>query len=124
MKELFAALFDFLGYCPSDAPEGSRTLYGEKLARTRAAFRVLVEEEAAIEGKYGLITASRKKFHPGEPVFLLRATDRKAPEAIYHYAILCKQIGCSEEHVDAALSHGDRIREWQLQNPELVKNPD
>jgi hypothetical protein len=76
---------------------------------------------AAIEGKYGIITTEKKQFHPGEPVFLLRATDPLAPLAIFKYATICADAGCSPEHVQAVNDHGQRIEKWQKANPALVK---
>lgn len=74
-----------------------------------------------IEGKYGTITTTGKQFHPGEPVFILRATDPLAPDAIREYADLCEDWACAKDHVDAVLDHADRIEEWQKANPTLVK---
>lgn len=74
-----------------------------------------------IDGKYGEITTSKKQLHPGEPVFLLRAQDPLAPEAIRFYADICKQVGCHPAHVEAARRHAQRIKDWQTANPELVK---
>ncbi len=76
---------------------------------------------AGIDGKYGEITCEKKTFHPGEPVFLLRATDPIAPQAIRNYAHGCQINGCSQEHVAACLSHAHQIESWQLANPSLVK---
>lgn len=76
---------------------------------------------AALEGKYGIITAEKKEFHEGEPVFLLRATDPLAPQAIRNYAHGCQINGCSQEHISACLLHAHRIDAWQLANPEFVK---
>ena len=75
----------------------------------------------ATEGKYGEITASKKQFHPGEPLFLLRGTDPLAPDAIREYAKICDSNGCDDEHIEAAYDHADRIESWQRLNPELVK---
>ena len=76
---------------------------------------------SGIDGKYGEITSSKQEFHPGEPIFLLRAQDPLAPEAVDRYADLCASRGCAPEHVAAARRHANRIRAWQEGNPELVK---
>lgn len=76
---------------------------------------------SATGGKYGAVTAEKKQFHPGEPVFLLRATDPLAPEAVMAYARQCIAAGCSNEHCSAALDHASRIALWQKLHPELVK---
>lgn len=77
--------------------------------------------QPATDGKYGEVTCSGKQLHPGEPVFLLRATDPLAPVAVENYAARCKFAGCDPEHVAAAHRHAARIRAWQEANPELVK---
>lgn len=80
--------------------------------------------EGAVEGKYGTIFCTNKVFHPGEPLFLFRATDINAPGAVMHYANVCLDDECSDEHVEAAVRHALRIRRWQQENPLLVKKPD
>ena len=75
-----------------------------------------------LDGKYGAITTERKELHPGEPVFLLRATDPVAPMAIREYAFNCERRGCDPEHVAAAVRHAQRMEEWQEQNADLVKD--
>jgi hypothetical protein len=75
----------------------------------------------ATEGKYGEITATGKKFHPGEPVWLFRSTDPFAPDALDDYAGRCDAAGCDSAHVQAAVDAAERMREWQFQNPDLVK---
>lgn len=77
-----------------------------------------------IEGKYGVISCTGKQFHPGEPLFLFRATDTLAPATIRDYAMRAQVVGCSDEFVNAIKRHADRIAEWQVANPELVKQPD
>lgn len=79
------------------------------------------ESETAIEGKYGEIRAEKKDFHPGEPVFLLRATDPIAPAVIEEYAKRCDAAGCEPDHVVAAMDHAHRMRKWQRLNASLVK---
>lgn len=75
----------------------------------------------ASDGKYGVITTELKQLHAGEPVFLLRATDPLAPDAIRLYADECREAGCSAEHVHAVTMHASRIEAWQQANPHLVK---
>lgn len=77
-----------------------------------------------LEGKYGTIYSSNKRFHPGEPVFIIRATDRNAVRGIMDYAARCITEGCTGEHVEACVTHALRIRDWQTKHPELVKKPD
>lgn len=81
----------------------------------------MADESGGIEGKYGTITASEKKFHPGEPVFLIRGTDPFAAHSIIDYARRCQSAGCPAEHVDAAFDQAMKIADWQRENPEKVK---
>lgn len=74
-----------------------------------------------IPGKYGEIKTERKKFHPGEPIFLLRSTDPFAPQAIIDYARRCERDGAAKAMVDEVFDHAMRVAEWQRENPELVK---
>jgi hypothetical protein len=84
-------------------------------------FREL-RELRVVENKYGTITSTTKEFHQGEPVFLLRATDPLAPQAIRNYAYGCEINGCSKEHVEACLGHALRTEQWQHANLDKVKN--
>jgi hypothetical protein len=79
------------------------------------------EGEAMSDGKYGEISCTGKAFHPGEPVFLLRATDPFAAAVIREYADYCRQNGCDPDHVAAAGRHAARVEAWQRANPALVK---
>lgn len=74
-----------------------------------------------IPGKYGEIKTERKKFHAGEPIFLIRSTDPFATQAIIDYARRCEREGASRQMVDEVFDHAMRVAEWQRENPELVK---
>ena len=76
---------------------------------------------SAVENKYGIITSTAKEFHPGEPVFVLRATDPLAPQAIRNYAHGCEINGCSKEHVEQCLEQANRMEQWQFANLDKVK---
>lgn len=78
----------------------------------------------AEDGKYGLITSSKKQFHTGEPLFLLRGADKKAVPFLHEYLLDCQDGGCSREHVAGIETAIDRFTEWQRNNPTLVKLPD
>lgn len=45
------------------------------------------------DSKYGRVTAEKKEIPEGEPVFLLRAQDRLAAQAVRHYARLRQKAG-------------------------------
>jgi hypothetical protein len=78
--------------------------------------------EPGHEGKYGLIFSTKKQFHPGEPIFILRGTDPDSPQVIGRdYVDRVIDRGCDAAHVKAALDHADRMLKWQQRNPSLVK---
>ncbi|HEY1186933.1 MAG TPA: dATP/dGTP pyrophosphohydrolase domain-containing protein [Gemmata sp.] len=79
-----------------------------------------VKEPPAV-GKYGTLTTTGKQLHPGEPVFLLRATDPLAPQLVRDYALWCAEKGAGADHVRECREHADRIAAWQRANPALVK---
>lgn len=76
----------------------------------------------AEEGKYGTIFSTKKTFHPGEPVFMFRATDPLTPTAVMLYHALCLMNGCSETFLAEIITHAKRIEAWQHANPTLVKS--
>lgn len=76
------------------------------------------------DGKYGEVTTERGSFHPGEPVFVLRAADLSAPQAICDYAAHCFALGCTEAHYYGCLAAARRLKDWQEANPSLVKKAD
>lgn len=63
------------------------------------------------------------KLHPGEPYFFIRGQDILAPEAIIHYAYSLKQKG-DEAGFKEVREIADKVFDWQLENPSLVKMPD
>lgn len=97
----------------SDAPEPYSRAVLEKFDATFGGAEKL--------GKYGAIFSTKKKFHPGEPVFLIRATDPLAYKLVQEYAERCMVAGCDAAHIKAAFDHAARIFDWQQQNPILVK---
>lgn len=76
---------------------------------------------AGQEGKYGAVQTEKKQLHPGEPVFLLRATDPLSPAVVELYAVICRRAGCSLDHCQAVERRAEEIRQWQRANPLLVK---
>lgn len=77
--------------------------------------------KAVADSRFGNITSSKVKFHTGEPVFLLRATDPLASRVMIGYARQAERDGASKDAVDEIFEHAMSIAEWQRQNPELVK---
>lgn len=74
-----------------------------------------------VEGKYGVVFSTQKKFYRDEPVFLIRATDPLAYKLVLEYGERCMVAGCDDAHIKAAFDHAARIFDWQQKNPSLVK---
>ncbi len=55
-----------------------------------------------------------------EPIFILRARDRKAPSIIAHYAELCQD----PTHKDAVRTRSAQFFNWQECHKDRVKEPD
>lgn len=70
----------------------------------------------AAEGKYGRVTTSKGSIGEDEPVFLLRARDSLAAEAIDYYRIRCAQEGSSQEHRDDLSEVLQVFEAWQGKN--------
>ena len=51
-----------------------------------------------------------------EPVFLLRAQDKLAPEVVEYWADIAEQEGASENIVKAARAHVELMQKWQEKN--------
>jgi hypothetical protein len=75
----------------------------------------------ASSGKYGVIVAEKKQFHPDEPLFLIRATDPDAVQILREAARLYLTRGSPLEQVRATREAAERIAVWQAANPDLVK---
>ena len=69
--------------------------------------------------KYGRITTSIKEIPEDEPIFLLRAQDPFASDAIEYYARLRLDAGADEEVVIAIEEVAETMRSWSFK-----KNPD
>lgn len=48
-----------------------------------------------------------------EPVFLLRAQDKTAPEVVDAWADWAKEDGAADNIVEAARTHAELMRKWQ-----------
>lgn len=76
----------------------------------------------AIDNKYGKIDI------PGipddEPVFVIVAQDKLAPEAIKGYSSIAYSYGAPKEFVSRVVSVADQFSAWQQDNLELVDLPD
>jgi hypothetical protein len=84
--------------------------------------------------KYGRIVAEYKEFGEDEPVFLLRAQDLLAPNAVEAYANLVRASSVYKtdardaetlrELADECENVAAGMRVWQSNNPDSVKLPD
>lgn len=76
----------------------------------------------AKDRKYGFIDI------PGipddEPIFIIRAKDKSAPQAVEQYANTAIVNGSPAEHGAAARQVASNMREWQQENPDKVKAGD
>ena len=57
-----------------------------------------------------------------EPVFLLRAKDKFAPEVVAYWASLLQREGTQPEMADMAMQHSRAMKDWQHINGK--KTPD
>lgn len=63
------------------------------------------------------------KLHPDEPVFVIRAQDILAPQAIALYAELARKVGL-DELAQGVEARAVQVMQWQARNAKLVKSPD
>lgn len=59
-----------------------------------------------------------------EPLFVVRAKDKTAPETIEAHIELARGLGASEQYINATRARVNEFRDWQNANEELVKGPD
>jgi hypothetical protein len=58
----------------------------------------------------------------GIPIFVLTAKDKLSLDGILAYQALCKEAGCSKEHVDGVIRRANEFEDWQGEN--RTKLPD
>jgi len=73
------------------------------------------------EGKYGGVATTVGTFHEGEPVFLFRATDPLTVRVLERYAHLATLEGCDKAFIDDVNNRAHIVKQWQVDNPTLVK---
>jgi hypothetical protein len=61
---------------------------------------------------YSRIQDSENKIPEDEPVWLLRAQDEAAYHVLRFWAALTKAAGGSQEIVDMAIAHAERMKAW------------
>jgi len=76
------------------------------------------------DSKYGRVTTEHGDIPDDEPVFVFRARDLLAPDAIDAYAARCRETARPEFHVALAERTAEDFREWQRANPGRVRMPD
>ena len=59
-----------------------------------------------------------------EPLFILRPTDRTAPDVILAWISKAAAAGSMPDKLRGAAELFFKVVEWQRQNPHLVKSPD
>lgn len=59
-----------------------------------------------------------------EPLFVIRAQSKNAPEYVLMWANQARVMGVNEEKVAGALQVAKDMKEWQGANPDKVKIPD
>jgi len=111
----------YLGQTGKDPVTGMDFIHADVMLNESLPARPKVPPAGAYEAKYGWIQSTVKKFHPNEPIFILRATDPLASLAVALYAQLCQSTGCDLTHVADTHKQASRIKAWQEENPTLVK---
>ena len=71
---------------------------------------------------YNHIQDESGRIRADEPVFLIRAQDSTAPQALRAYAIIAAAHGASTELTDSVQRHARAMEEWQRVNGK--KTPD
>lgn len=74
-----------------------------------------------IDLKYGKVLTERGKFHPNEPVFVLRAQDPLADVTIADYNRRCRILGCTYEHIGGVSMAWKIFHDWKTNNSNLMK---
>ena len=65
---------------------------------------------------YSHIQDPSGKIPEDEPVFLLRAQDKVAPEVVEDWAIAARNAGADPEIVNHAFAHAQLMRKWQTEH--------
>lgn len=79
-----------------------------------------------IDGKHAVVNETivvLEEIPEGEPLFLFRARDKLAVEALRAYLRLCVDADCSGYQLRAVAEHVARFNVWSEQNPDKMKEP-
>jgi hypothetical protein len=84
-----------------------------------------IEGEAMIKADEETLPGSTwAKTHDHEPVFILCARDRLAPQIVRFWVSVAKLLGVPARKRAGASDLAARMEEWQQRHPDLVKVPD
>lgn len=74
--------------------------------------------------KFALVKISNEEPIPDdEPIFIFRCRDAYALDALIYYRELSIKNGCTDYHQDGMNAAISRFREWQINNPDKLKQP-
>ena len=73
---------------------------------------------------YKQTDATLEKTGDDEPIFVLVARDRLAPDLVEEWAREAQVVGVPMAKVGEAMRLAAEMRHWQHQNPDKVKTPD
>jgi len=71
--------------------------------------------------KYGHITTEHGDIAEDEPVFIIRAQDKLAPEVLKHYLTMCQREGSPHGHIIGIIENIDVMEKWQREH--FTKRP-
>ena len=66
----------------------------------------------------------RETAESGEPIFVLRAKDACALNAIGSYIVDCTEKGCNSDFIDDIICFSNEFEDWQNKNLDKVRIPD
>lgn len=114
------------GYCREIAHRGEELqLFAPTTNHDQPTDQPTQQGGAMHDAKFTVeVREGHKPLEEDEPCFVLRAQDKLAADAILNYAALCRDAGCSEEHVTAIHHSVSAFDTWAETHPDLMKLPD
>jgi hypothetical protein len=82
-----------------------------------------IDSKYATDGTYLYNKVSGEVLPEDEPLFLLRARDILAVDAIQHYLNLCNANKCVESHLLGVIEVLRRFENFQVEHPDRMKQP-
>lgn len=134
------AFEDWPGYCLNENDERWAPVRQTFEGGYRAGFAAALASHAPtpaptrnIDGKFSMKygvsggqiinTVSGEAIPEDEPLFLLRARDHNAYDALLHYLSLCKADGCNDLHLAGIRQNVEKFIEFRQAHPERMKQP-